>query len=71
MKEKKILKPTETIDLFKFQLFFVLEGEAYLPTDIYVPAFEDIEQVEMKILRNISLCHGNMEKCYTVRKWEV
>jgi hypothetical protein len=24
----------------------------------------------MKILRNISLCHGNMEKCYTVRNWK-
>jgi len=59
-KEKKILKPTETIDLIKFKLFFMLEGEAYLPTDIYVPAFEDTEQVEMKILSNISLCHGNM-----------
>jgi hypothetical protein len=71
MKEKKILKPTETIDLFKFKLFFMLEGEAYLPTVICVPAFEDIEQVEMKILRNISLCHRNMEKCYTVRNWKV
>jgi len=49
----------------------MLEGEAYLPSDIYVPAFEDIERVEMKILRNISLCHGNTEKCYTVRNWKV
>jgi len=49
----------------------MLVGEAYLPTDIYVLAFEDIEQVEMEVLSNISLCHGNMEKCYTVRNWKV
>jgi hypothetical protein len=24
----------------------MLEGEAHLPIDVYVPAFEDIEQVE-------------------------
>ena len=43
----------------------------YLPTDIYVPAFEDIEQAEMKILRNISLCHGKMKKGHTVKNWRV
>jgi len=49
----------------------MLEREASLLTDIYVPAFEDKEQVEMKIPRNISLCHVNREKCYTARNWKV
>jgi hypothetical protein len=49
----------------------MLEGEACLQTDIYVPLFEDIKQVEMKILRKISFCHGKIKKCYTARNWRV
>lgn len=53
VKEKWILKAIGTIDLLN--CFIIVEDKTYLPTDIYVPAFENIEEDEIKILRNMSL----------------